>query len=121
VRTSTYYAFQLFKPHRSKMAVRVETGSADPLGLSMSASKSGGELVVTFVNPSASADLDVDCTLRSFSAKSARAEILHHADLNAYNAFDNPDALVPKAHPVAVEGSRLRLTVPALSLITATI
>jgi alpha-N-arabinofuranosidase len=121
VRTSTYYAFQLFKPHRSKTAVRVETGGGDPLSLSMSASKSGGELVVSFVNPSASVDLDVDCALRSFSAKSARAEILHHTDLNAYNGFDNPDVLVPKAHPITVEGSRLRLTVPALSLITATI
>jgi alpha-N-arabinofuranosidase len=121
VRTSTYYAFQLFKPHRSKTAVRVETESSDPLGLSMSASKSGPELVVSFVNPSAASDLEVDCALRSVSAKSGRAEILHHADLNAFNSFDNPDVLVPKPHGITVEGSRVRLTVPALSVITATL
>ncbi|HYL76188.1 MAG TPA: alpha-L-arabinofuranosidase C-terminal domain-containing protein [Bryobacteraceae bacterium] len=121
VRTSTYYAFQLFKPHRSKTAVRVETASSDPLALSMSASKSGGELIVTFVNPSSTADLDVDCALRGFAAKSARAQVLHHTDLNAYNGFDHPDLLTPKPHEVGVEASRLRLTAPALSIITATI
>ena len=121
VRTSSYYAFQLFKPHRSKTAVRVETEATDPLGLSMSASKSANELVITFVNPSLASDLNVDCTLRSFPAKSATATILHHADLNAFNSFDNPEVIVPKPHEVSVEASRLRLTVPALSLVSATV
>src|SRR5579859_2166582 len=57
VRTSTYYAFQLFKPHRANTAVRVETEASDGLGLSVSASKKAGELVVSFVNPSASGDI----------------------------------------------------------------
>lgn len=121
VRTSTYYAFVLFKPHRSKTAVKVEPDSTDPLGLSVSASKGGGELVATFVNPGAAKDLDVDCALRGASAKSGRAEILHHADLNAFNGFDNPDVIVPKAHEIGVEGARIRLTAPALSVITATL
>ncbi len=108
VRTSTYYAFQLFKPHRSKTAVRVETGSSDPLSLSVSASRSDGEVVVTFTNPSASSDIDIDCTLRGISAESGRAEILHSPDLNAYNSFENPDTLVPKPHKIAVEGSSLK-------------
>ncbi len=119
VRTSTYYAFQLFKAHRSNMAVKVETGSSDPLSLSMSASKSASELVVSFVNPSATAALDVDCAVRGFAAKSGTAQILHSEDLNACNSFENPDALVPKAHNVVVDGGRLRLEVPALSVITA--
>jgi alpha-N-arabinofuranosidase len=121
IRTSTYYAFQLFKPHRSRTAVRVETGSSDPLALSMSASKSGGEVVISFVNPSATADVDVDCSLRGVTARAGRAQILHHTDLNAYNSFDKPDVLVPKAHEIAVEGTRVRLTAPALSVITATV
>ncbi|MDR3702576.1 MAG: alpha-L-arabinofuranosidase C-terminal domain-containing protein [Candidatus Sulfopaludibacter sp.] len=119
VRTSTYYAFQLFKAHRSNMAVKVETESSDPLSLSMSASKSASELVVSFVNPSATADLEVDCTVRGFPARSGTARILHSADLNACNTFENPDALAPKAHNVAVEGGRVRLEAPALSVITA--
>jgi alpha-L-arabinofuranosidase len=120
VRTSTYYAFQLFKPHRSKKSVRVETESSDPLALSVSASKSEGEMVVSFVNPGAT-DIDLDCALRGFTARSGRAEILHHPDMNAYNGFDTPDTLVPKPHQVGVEGARLKLTAPALSVITATL
>ncbi len=119
VRTSTYYAFQLFKPHRSQTAVKVETGSNDPLSLSMSASKSAGNLVVSFVNPSATAALEVDCALRGFTAKSATAQILHHQDMNACNSFDHPDLLTPQPHAVTVDGARLRLDVPALSVITA--
>jgi alpha-N-arabinofuranosidase len=121
VRTSTYYAFQLFKPHRSNTAVRVETESSDALSLSVSASKKGGELVVSFVNPSASGDIDIDCVLRGASARSGSAEILHHSDLNAFNGFDNPDTLVPKALKIGVEGSHVKLTAPALSVITATL
>jgi alpha-L-arabinofuranosidase len=119
VRTSTYYAFQLFKAHRSNTAVRVETESNDPLSLSVSASKKGGELVVSFVNPSATADVDIDCALRGFTAKSGSAQILHNPDLNACNTFDNPEALIPKSHKIGVEGGRLKLTAPALSVITA--
>jgi len=121
VRTSTYHAFMLFKAHRSKMAVKVETESGDALGISMSASKSGGELVVSWVNPSSSNDVEVDCTLRGVTAKSGTARILHHPDMNAFNSFDQPDMLTPKPHDIAVQGSHVRLTAPALSVITATL
>ncbi|HEV2447735.1 MAG TPA: alpha-L-arabinofuranosidase C-terminal domain-containing protein [Candidatus Sulfopaludibacter sp.] len=121
VRTSTYYAFQLFKPHRGNTAVRVETESNDVLSLSVSASRRGGQLVVSFVNPAASGEIDLDCTLRGFPAKSGSAEILHHTDRNAFNGFDNPDTIVPKPHKIGVEGSQVKLTVPALSVITATL
>ena len=66
--------------------------------------------LVSFVNPSATRDLDVDCTVRGFASKSGNAQILHHADMNAFNGFDNPDVLVPQPHQLVVEGSRLRLT-----------
>jgi alpha-N-arabinofuranosidase len=121
VRTSTYYAFQLFKPHRSNTAVRVEAETGDGLGLSVSASKKPGELVISFVNPSAKNDMEIDCTLRGVSARSGSAQILHHTDLNACNGFDNPDTLVPRAHQIGVQGSQLKLTAPALSVITATV
>jgi alpha-N-arabinofuranosidase len=121
VRTSTYYAFELFKPHRSNQSVRVETESMDPLSLSVTASKKPGQLVVSFVNPSATADIDVDCALRGVSAKSAAAQILHSTDMNACNGFDSPDTLAPKPHKVGVEGGMLKLTAPAMSVITATV
>ncbi|HUY14820.1 MAG TPA: alpha-L-arabinofuranosidase C-terminal domain-containing protein [Terriglobia bacterium] len=121
VRTSTYYTFALFKPHRSKTAVRVEAGGTSPLGLSVSASKSDRELVVSLVNPHHDDDMQVDCTLHGFKARGAAAQILHDPDLNAYNGFDHPDRLVPKSHPVALEGSSVKMDLPRLSVATVTL
>jgi len=136
VRTTNYWAFMLFKPHRSKMAVRVETDGPKlydygrggggrggpqqdpPQDLSLSASKLGGEMVVTLVNPRHDQAMDVDCTLRGVSAKPGRAEILHDASINAFNSFEQPDRLMVKPHEVAVESGRLRVTLPAMSIVT---
>ncbi|MGH9450076.1 MAG: alpha-N-arabinofuranosidase [Terriglobia bacterium] len=118
IRTTTYYAFLLFKPHRANTAVRVETGDTAPLGLSVSASKNPRELVVSLVNPRAEADLDVDCRVDGASVKSCDAQILHDPDFNAYNSFANPNRIVPRKYPVVLDGSRLRITLPRLSVAT---
>ena len=34
------------------------------------------------------------------------------------NSFDQPDRIVPRSHPVSVEGSRIRLDLPAMSVAT---
>ncbi len=119
VRTTTYHAFSLFKPHRSKTAVQVETDGSSPLALSASASKSDKELVITLVNPHHDSDLEVDCTLSGVNASGGTAEILHDADWNACNSFDNPDKIIPKQHSVRVDGSRMQLQLPRLSVVTA--
>ncbi len=122
VRTTTYYAFSLFKPHRGNTAVKVETqDSTNPLGLSASATKKNGQLVISVVNPRADADWQIDATLRGVSAKSATAQILHDADLNAYNSFEQPDRLTPKPHPVRADGARVMLDLPRLSVATVTV
>jgi alpha-N-arabinofuranosidase len=118
VRTTTYHAFSLFKPHRSKTALRVETEDSSPLGLSASASKSDKELVVTFVNPRHDSDLQVECTLKGSVADGGTSQVLHDADWNAYNSFDNPDRVVPKQQPIKVNGSKMQLDVPRLSVTT---
>ena len=121
VRTTTYYAYALFKPHRSKTAVQAETEDSSPLGLSVSASKGDRDLVLSFVNPRPDTDMQIDCSLRGSSAKEASAEILHDQDFNAYNSFDNPNRIVPKQNPVRVEGSRIQLDLPRLSVATLTV
>jgi len=52
VRTTTYYAFQLFKPHRSKTAIEIESPDGEREAVSASASKDDKTLVLSFVNPS---------------------------------------------------------------------
>src|SRR5262249_28511289 len=87
VRTTSYYAFMLFKPHRGKTAVRVESDApvlpaggagkqADSLpDLSISASRQGPDTIVTLVNPRHDTSMDAECTLRGVTANRATAQI----------------------------------------------
>ncbi|MGH9344963.1 MAG: alpha-N-arabinofuranosidase [Terriglobia bacterium] len=120
IRTTSYYAFLLFKPHRSNTAVQVETTDSSPLGLSVSASKSEKGLVLSLVNPRYDADASVECSLRGASASGGSAQILHDNDYNACNSFDDPDHITPKSHPVSVNGSTIQLDVPRMSVVTVT-
>jgi len=121
VRTTTYYAFALFKPHRSKTAVRVESQDSSPLAVSVSASKAENEIVLSFVNPKHDADVEIDCAFPGDSPKSVKAQILHDTDWNAYNSFEIPERIVPKVHPVTLDGGRLRLDLPRLSVATVSV
>jgi alpha-L-arabinofuranosidase len=118
IRTTSYYAFLLFKPHRSKTSVRVETDESSPLALSVSASKGDREMAISFVNPHYDRDLQIDCLLIGTSAHAGKARILHDSDWNACNTFDQPDRITPRQHPVTVEASRIHLDMPRLSVVT---
>ena len=118
IRTTTYYTYALFKPHRSRTSLRVETEDSSPLGLSASASVKGAELILSLVNPKLERDLTVECSLRRRVAKEGKAQILHDADFNACNSFDQPGRIVPRPCPVSVEGSKIRLDLPAMSVAT---
>ena len=85
------------------------------------ASRQGGDVVVTLVNPRHNADMQVDCEIRGATPRQGRAEILHDPDINAYNSFDNPNRVVIRPHPVAVENGRIRLALPAMSVATVTL
>jgi alpha-N-arabinofuranosidase len=138
VRTTTYYAFILFKAHRGKTAVPVDgdvargtfipgngeipTNYTPPVpDLSISASRKGSELVVSLVNPRTGEDMEVECALRGARAKRGRAQILHDADLNAYNSFEHPDRVTIRPHEVGLEPGRLRIMLPAMSVATVTL
>ena len=64
--------------------------------------------------------LAVDCSVAGKTASGASARALYHADLNACNTFDAPDQVVPRAHQATASGSRLRLELPPLSVVTVT-
>jgi alpha-N-arabinofuranosidase len=121
VRTTTYYAFMMFKAHRLKTAVRTEREHTDALDLSISASRNGSDIVVSLVNPRTATDVQADCSFTGATPTSASAQILHSSDMNAYNSFDDPDKITMKPHSVAVENGRVRLDVPAMSIVTVTL
>jgi alpha-N-arabinofuranosidase len=118
IRTTTYYAFELMKPHRGATAVRVQAPEASPPALSVSASRRQDELIVTLVNPRHDAGLEVECALSRGIAGNARARVLHHPDFNAANTFETPDLIVPRDHPVSASGSSLRVELPPLAIVT---
>ncbi len=78
-------------------------------------------MVVTLVNPRHDLAMDVDCALHGVSARSGSAQILHDADINAYNSFDNPDKVTIKPHQVSVNGANFRIALPAMSVATVTL
>jgi alpha-N-arabinofuranosidase len=119
IRTPAYYAFELLKPHRGMTSVAVETGDNSALGLSVSASRKEGSLVLTCVNPKHDESVKASCVLSGAAAASGQARILHHVDFNACNTFENPDRIVPRSHPITVEGSRIGIELPPLSIVTA--
>ena len=119
VRTTTYYAFELFKAHRKKTAVKVDSDTSAPGVISVSASRDDNTVVVTFVNPRADSDVTIDCTLRGVTAQSGTAQILHDNDWNAFNSFEDQQRVVPRSHPIRVQGSKLSLDLPRLSVVTA--
>ncbi|MFB3779768.1 MAG: alpha-L-arabinofuranosidase C-terminal domain-containing protein, partial [Bryobacteraceae bacterium] len=116
IKTTSYYAFELQKPHRSKTAVQVATGDATPLGISVSASRSPGEMALTFINPRHDVEMAVDCGITGATAQSAKGRILSHPDYNACNTFEAPNTVVPKDLPVTVQGGRVRLSLPPISM-----
>ena len=118
IRTSTFYAFELLKPHRGNQAVRVKTGDESPLGLSVSASRQKDALAITLVNPKHDAAVAVECALTKGTAASARARIIHHADFNACNTFEAPEVIAPKDHPVTARGSKIGIELPPMAVAT---
>jgi alpha-N-arabinofuranosidase len=65
--------------------------------------------------------MQVDCSFTGLTPSSASAQILHNADMNAYNGFDDPDKITIKPHSVAVENGRMRVDIPAMSIVTVTV
>jgi alpha-N-arabinofuranosidase len=118
IRTPAYWAFYLMKEHRGKTAVKSDTGDTSPLGLSVSASRSEQEMMVTLVNPKHDAGMKVSCGLAGVKASGAAAQLLHHPDLNACNTFEQPDAIAPRPQPATLAGGRLEVELPPLSVAT---
>jgi len=76
---------------------------------------------LSLVNPLPDQDFEIQCALRGATAKNARALLLHDPDWNAFNGFDAPERVVPKPHPVKVEGPAVRLDLPRMSVATVTL
>lgn len=121
IRTTTYYAFELFKPHRGNTALRVTPLAATPLGLSASASRRGTEVVISLVNPQDQEPMRVSLAVAGAGISSAQGRMLHDADRNAGNTFADPERIVPQPLAVRQRGGRLEVDMPPLTVATLTV
>lgn len=118
IRTPSYHAFHLAAPHRGKTAVSLEARDASPLAVSAAASRQGNDLVLTLANPRHDTGVKAECAVNGARPSGASGRLLHHADFNAANTFDAPDRIVPRDHPVTIEGSKLKIDLPPMSVAT---
>jgi len=116
VRTPTYHALRMCKGHRGKTALSVDQGELPSSELSVSASRSENQIVLTLVNTSPEVRRELRCRLSSGRFGAASAELLHHTDFNRANTFDEPDAIVPRPLPVTPQKEVLTVDLPPLSV-----
>jgi alpha-N-arabinofuranosidase len=115
VRTPTYYALQLAMKHRGNRALEAHASN----GISLSASRSSRELVLSFVNPDPANETEFSCKIPGARLGEVTALSLSDDDWNASNTFDSPERITPRAAAVHVEGGELTLELPPFSFTTA--
>ena len=125
VKTPTWHVFNLFKDHQEACLVDscIETEQIGSTGefmvpnLSESASiDAEGRLVITVGNLSVSEDYPVDAVITGFAGKKVSAEILQ-GKMDAYNTFEDPEAVGSKEFAVVQTGDGVSFVAPACSVI----
>jgi len=126
VRTPTYYAFRLFRPHHDATLLpsRIESapyafGGQSIPAVTVSASKdSAGVIHITLTNADPNQGQEVACNLGGFSPEQVDGRIITADAITAYNDFGKPEAV--KIQPFEGErifGDKILLTLPAKSVL----
>lgn len=128
LRTPTYHAFALYKPHRDATALpivldRGTFGYEDETIPAVSATASINDegrihISITNIDPNEGRVIEVDLKGKKIS-KVKSALILTSGEMNAHNTFDEPDFLSPqKFNGAKVRNGRLFVELPAKALVT---
>jgi len=121
VRTPTYYAMMLMRPHRDATSVRVSSSYVPSQELSASASVQNTTLALTLVNPDPECGKKVTCRVHGGTPLQVHAALLAHSDPNACNSPEHPDCTVPLAHPAILDEGTLKVTLPPNAVLHASI
>ena len=117
VRTPTWYALTMMKDHRNRTALRVGSSLAPARELSVSASRDERSIVVTLANPDPQTARSIRLAFDGETPAAVRGQIIAHHDLNACNAFDRPDNVIPQAIHAELSGDGINVTMPPLSVV----
>ena len=125
VKTPTFYVFKLFKGHHDGELVysHIENELVSDRkvpAVSQSVSVKGDTMTVTLSNCSLDKEYEIDADILGFDAKSASAEIIC-AEVHAFNDFNKAENVTAKPYQARVENGRLKLTLPACSVVAVTL
>ncbi|MDO3679717.1 alpha-N-arabinofuranosidase [Paenibacillus ehimensis] len=126
--TPTYHVFHMFKVHQDAqlLAVEASAGHYDFQGetlpqVTVSASKNAeGKVHISLVNIDPKQEAQLSIELRGIPADKTQVAgtILTAESMNAHNTFKQPDAVTAVPFTAAVEGNRLSMKLPAMSVVT---
>ena len=108
VTTPAYHVFAMYAPHQGAQSLRTMISApreswagrngarGDFWGLNGSASRRGGNVVLTVTNASLTASRDAEIVVRGATISGMRATVLTAPSVDAVNTFEQPDTIVPK-------------------------
>ena len=126
VLTPTYHVFEMFKVHQDATVLPSENGPADyQIGdkkvpsVYVSASKdAGGHVDLSLVNARPDRAARVTINVGGITPKSVTGRVLTADAMDAYNTFDQPEAVKPAPFEGGeVAGNKLNVTLPAKSIV----
>ncbi|MCH5213445.1 MAG: alpha-N-arabinofuranosidase [Oscillospiraceae bacterium] len=125
--TPTYHLFKMMKGHHDGTLVDAfydskcyDTDGESVPKISVSPSIKDDILTTTIANTSLDEDETLEIELdRSFTDISA--QVLTADNMCDFNSFDEPDKVVPKPLAVTLDGNKVSITVPAMSIAAITL
>ena len=129
VLTPTYYVFKMYVPFQDASFVPVDfdpgtvhrDGVTLPRVDAIAAKRADGTFLLEITNLDAEKAVAIDTDLAGITAKSAKAETLTGVAVDSVNTFEAPNAVVPKATAVKLQGGKLSLTVEPRSVTVVSI
>jgi len=126
--TPTYHVYEMYKVHQNakllpteiehKNVYQYKNDKINAINVSASKSSKDGKVNVTLCNMDPHKKADVELMFEGFKPAGAKGRVLTAEKMNAHNTFDEPDAIGPtEFKDFKVEGEKMRLTMPAKSVV----
>jgi alpha-N-arabinofuranosidase len=126
VLTPTYWVFRMFRVHQEAKLLNLDLrcedyafGNKKIPAISASASvDKEGKVHISIANLNPNKSITVTCPIIGDSFKKVSGEVLTAGEMNAYNSFENPDAVKPVAfNGFTLKDGILSITLPSKSVV----
>lgn len=125
--TPNFHVFAMYAAHQGGEALRTVFSASEVQymrdgkparfwGLNGSASRKGAVVTLTVVNPDLTKVVETQIVTGRARIIRANGTVLTASDMHAHNTFDQPNAVKPTNLAVAVDGDRLRVSLPPASV-----